>query len=1552
MEPEPSQEPPLPPATQRLPLTERGQALEAAARERLLYLDGSMGVLLQQRKFSEQQYRGERFAAHSRDLKGNHDILNLTLPAAVAQCHREYFEAGADIVETNTFCSTTIGQADYATEAAAYELNAAGARLAVEVAREFERAEPERLRWVAGSIGPTNRSLSFSRDVSDPGAREVTFEQVRVAYREQVAGLLDGGADVLLVETIFDTLNAKAALVAIAEEFDARRCRWPVMLSGTIADLSGRLLTGQTAEAFWNSVRHAEPFSVGMNCALGATQMRPFIEELAAKADTLVSCHPNAGLPDPLAPSGFPEGPEDTAAALREFAEAGIVNILGGCCGTTPAHIRAIVRATRHCKPRRPPRLAPALRLAGLEPLNSPAWQFAEDVAGRAGAAAGASEILARATLPRAARNKQEAEAAIAPVVGKILINARDGSRGVISRKSLQKMFSGKAVAQLTDKAAHFNAVANADVLFERSELAFTHEDTKPPVGQRHIKFIHRYIAPMVFAGDVFVVKITLKEYFDINTDTKIYSVEAMSIRQKDEPALAGAGSNRASHSGQLTGGSATTSAVSNPVPLDDLLRRVAHLTDNVKQALGVATNPAPAAQSEDETQFSITDSVKPLLSRPPFLLVGERTNVTGSPRFRKLVAGGDFNGALAIARQQVENGANIIDVNFDEGLLDGAACMTRFLNLLAAEPDIARAPLMLDSSRWDVLVAGLRCAQGKCVVNSLSLKEGERRFLERARVCRRFGAAVIVMAFDERGQAASRADKIRICERAYALLTGDGFPAEDIIFDCNVLTVGTGIEEHANYAVDFIEAVRELKRRLPAARFSGGISNVSFAFRGNNPVREAMHAAFLYHAIAAGLDMGIVNAGMLANYAEVEPALLERVEDVLLNRRPDATERLVEFVGERGAGSGERGDSAEEQGQRNEGKGQRAATGGAGAQGSSRADGVHAAGLPPRSPFPAPRSLPPWRALPVAERIAHALVKGVGEFIAGDIEEARLASARPLDVIEGPLMDGMKRVGELFGAGKMFLPQVVKSARVMKQAVAQLQPYFEAAGDADGAAGSATGAAGGAAPRRPVVVLATVKGDVHDIGKNIVGVVLACNNYTVVDLGVMVPCEQILAAAREHRADIVALSGLITPSLDEMSRVAAEMQRQGFRCPLSIGGATTSAKHTALKIAPLYPAGSVAHTADASLVADDYARLLGNGERGDSAEEQGQRDKGKGQRAESAAPPQETLALAREHRFRPDFAAQPPPAPSTTGVVVPEITLDAVLPYIDWGMFFHTWSLRGRPPHIFENEKHGEAARQLYADAQSVLEELLAAGDLYRPRAVLGIFPAAPAGTDDLTLALPAGDTATLHFLRQQPCSSLPASHSPLPAPHSPTSLCLADFIAPAGDHLGLFVVTAGAEFDARARNLKTAGDDYKSLLVQSLADRVVEAAAEFLHERLRRDYWGYAPDEHHAPAALLSAKYAGIRPAAGYPACPDHTEKATIWRVLDAARHTGATLTETYAMSPAPTVCGYYFAHPQSRYFAVGTIGDDQLRDYAARKHLSLADLRRHLAQNLREA
>ena len=1199
-----------------------------------MILDGAMGTMVQRYKLTEEQYRGERFADHHRLLKGANDLLCLTQPSIVEEIHGQYLDAGADIIETNTFNAQSISLADYGLEPLVRDLNLAGvacARRAVE--KSGKRA------FVAGSMGPMSKTLSLSRDVNDPARREVTFDQVKNAYREQVEALIEGGVDVLLVETIFDTLNAKAALFAIMETFEKLGVEVPIMVSGTVTDLSGRTLTGQTVEAFLISISHAPILSVGLNCAFGPKEMRPPLEALSHCAPFYLSCYPNAGLPDPLSPTGFPETPETLAPQIRQWAQDGLLNIVGGCCGTTPDHIRAIAEAVADCPPRRRPELTPATRLSGLEPL---------------------------------------------------IITPESG-----------------------------------------------------------------------------------------------------------------------------------------------------------------------------------------------FLMVGERTNITGSPKFSKLILAGDFEAALAVARQQVEGGANILDINMDEGMIDSEATMTHFLNLVASEPDISRIPIMIDSSKWSVLEAGLKCVQGKCVVNSISLKVGEEEFKRQARLLRRYGAAAVVMAFDEAGQADNTERRKEICTRAYRILTEEvGFPASDIIFDPNVLTVGTGIEEHNGYGVSFIEATRWIKENLPQAKVSGGISNVSFAFRGNNPVREAMHSAFLFHAIKAGLDMGIVNAGMLAVYEEIPKELLVRVEDVLLNRRPDATERLVDF-----------------------------------------AETVKSAGK-------AVVKDEAWRGAPVEQRLAHALVKGIVEFIDEDVEEARRQAKRTIEVIEGPLMAGMEIVGDLFGAGKMFLPQVVKSARVMKKAVAYLMPFMEA-----------EKAANPHAKAKGKIIMATVKGDVHDIGKNIVGVVLQCNNFEVIDLGVMCPAEKILAAAREHGADVIGLSGLITPSLEEMTYVAQEMARQGFTIPLLIGGATTSRAHTAVKIAPHYP-HPVVHVLDASRAAGVVGSLL-SAELRPSYEAALRKDY-EGLRRSHAARTGEkkllSLEAARANRTVIDRLKYLPPKPDFLGVRDVAPTLDQLVPLIDWSPFFHTWELRGRYPGILEDPEVGEQAQELFADAQKLLAQIVAQKQL-QPRGVYAFWPANAVG-DDVVLYTDDERTTpltTLHFLRQQ-----------MVKPAGQQNHALSDYVAPRPgcDYLGGFAVAIHG-CDALARAFEEEKDDYSSIMVKALADRLAEAFAEFLH-REARIAWGFGKEEQLDGNDLLHERYRGIRPAAGYPACPDHTEKRTLFTLLDAGNRAGVRLTESCAMMPGSAVSGLYFSHPDAKYFAVGKIGADQVADYAVRKGETIPWVEKWLAPN----
>jgi len=1210
--------------------------------ERIVLLDGAMGTMIQKHRLTEEHFRGKRFQDHPKDLKGNNDLLTLTRPDIIGGIHRLYLEAGSDIIETNTFSATTIAQADYGLESIAYELNKASAELARSVADEFMAKNPERTCFVAGGLGPTNRTASMSPDVNDPGYRAVTFDQLVDAYYEAAKGLIDGGADILLPETTFDTLNLKAALFAIDKLQDELPHRVPVMISFTITDASGRTLSGQTVEALWNSVRHTKPVSIGINCALGAKEMRPYMEELSNIADCFTSCYPNAGLPNPLSDTGYDETPELTGGALEDYANAGFINIVGGCCGTTPDHIAAIAKRVSGFKPRIPSKPAPALRLSGLEASNTP----------------------------------------------------QEGA---------------------------------------------------------------------------------------------------------------------------------------------------------------------------------------------PFLMVGERTNVMGSPRFKKLIKNGDFDKALDIARQQVENGANIIDINFDEGLLDGVECMTRFLNLVAAEPDIARVPIMIDSSKWEVIEAGLKCLQGKGVVNSISLKEGEEKFLQQAAAIQRYGAAVIVMAFDEVGQAATQEDKVRICKHAYDLLTQKlGYDPQDIIFDANILTVATGMDEHNNYAVDFIEAVREIKQLCPGARTSGGVSNISFSFRGNNVVREAMHTAFLYHAIEAGLDMGIVNAGMLTVYEDVEKELLEYVEDVLLNRREDATERLIDYA--------------------EQVKG----------QGKEKVETVQE-----------------WRNGSVEERLSHALVKGITEFVVEDTEEARVQLGRPLDVIEGPLMEGMKVVGELFGAGKMFLPQVVKSARVMKAAVAHLIPFMEA-----------EKAAGGGNSSQGKMVLATVKGDVHDIGKNIVSVVLACNNYEVIDLGVMVPCEKILAAAKEHQADMIGLSGLITPSLDEMAHVASEMEREGFKVPLLIGGATTSKAHTAIKIAPAY-SGPTEQVLDASLAVGVCNSLINPKLREQSINKLKEFQEKQRQQHALRSQKIEFLSLdnARTQGETTGWNTVDIPAPAKTGVQLDErVPLADIVRYIDWSPFFWTWELKGVYPKILQHKKYGEEARKLFDDAQQMLEQILK-DDAFHCRATYGLFPANSIG-DDVELYDADGKVLnTFHFLRQQKKKELDNPY-----------LCLADFIAPKSsgrtDHLGAFVCTSGFEVEQYAKRWEAKGDDYNAIIIKALGDRFAEALTEKLHHEVRQS-WGIEEDLDYA--ALIKEQYRGIRPAAGYPACPDHTEKLLIWELLNAEQSTGVQLTESMAMNPPSSVSGLYFAHPKARYFNVGPVSKEQIENYASRKGMSVEEVEKWLAPNL---
>ena len=1245
--------------------------LSELLKSRILVLDGAYATQFQAAGLGEEDFRGQALRHHEQPLKGNCDLLCLTQPELVERVHHSYLAAGADIIKTNSFTATSISQADYQLANQAAALNRAAAKIARRAADAY--ASDAQPRFVAGVLGPTNRTASLSPDVNDPGARNTSYRALFDAYAEAAEALLAGGVDLILIETIFDTLNAKAAVAGARQAMARLRRLSPLLISGTITDASGRTLSGQTTEAFWHSLAHAQPLAIGFNCALGAAQLRPYVQRLAKIAGVFVSTHPNAGLPNAF--GGYDQSPDEMAAALGEFAASGLVNLVGGCCGTRPEHIAAIREAVAEAPPRIPPPAQPGLRLSGLEPLT-------------------------------------------------------------IDAKSL-------------------------------------------------------------------------------------------------------------------------------------------------------------------------------------FVNIGERTNVTGSAKFARLIRDEAYEEAVEVARQQVQAGAQIIDVNMDEGMLDSRAAMARFLNLIAAEPEIARVPIMIDSSKWAVIEAGLECVQGKAVVNSISLKEGEAAFMEAARACRQHGAAVIVMAFDEQGQADTLARKTAICQRSYRILVDElGFPAQDIIFDPNIFAIGTGLEEHRNYALDFIAACRWIRANLPGAHTSGGVSNVSFAFRGNNPLREAIHSVFLYHAIEAGLTMGIVNAGQLGIYADLSDALRERVEDLVLNRRADATERLLE-VADSYSGS------------------------------AARQAGEDLA----------------WRQLPVAERLRHALVAGIDKHIVADTEQARLAAANPIEVIEGPLMKGMNEVGDLFGAGKMFLPQVVKSARVMKKAVAHLTPFMEAQKEAE-------------AKVKGVIVMATVKGDVHDIGKNIVAVVLQCNNFRVHDLGVMTPAEQILAKAREVRADLIGLSGLITPSLDEMVHVAAEMQRLGFRTPLLIGGATTSKAHTAVKIEPCYGNAPVAYVPDASRAVGVAHKLCSQAVRdGLAADPFVAR-----MRADHAAIRQRhalrqkrvellSLAAARENRLTVDWSSYRPPRPRHPGVQAHSFQIAELTPYIDWTPFFLTWELAGKYPRILQDEKVGGAATALFADAQTMLNRLIDAsakpghpaplaispgsqpaktlepapahprGASLTIRAVTGIWPCRRAGDEDIDLYADAACTrslARLHHLRQQRL-----------LPEGKPNLSLADFISPDLDYIGGFAVTAGLGLEAA---IKAHGDDdYNSILIKALADRLAEAAAEHLHELVRRRIWGYAKDEQLDQDALIAERYQGIRPAPGYPACPDHTEKATLFRLLDAEQATGMELTEHYAMLPAASVSGWYFAHPESRYFGVGKIGQDQLQDYAARKNMPPEAAARWLRPNL---
>lgn len=1227
-----------------MPHTARTQALHQQLAQRILILDGAMGTMIQSYKLKEADYRGERFKDFHTDVGGNNDLLCLTQPQIIREIQEAYLAAGADILETNTFNSTQVSQADYGMQALARELNVTAARLAREACAKFTALTPDKPRFVAGVLGPTSRTCSISPDVNDPGARNITFDELVENYTEATEGLIEGGADIIMIETIFDTLNAKAAIFAVKNVFAKQGFELPIMISGTITDASGRTLSGQTTEAFYNSLQHAKPISIGLNCALGAQELRPYIKELSRVASCYVSAHPNAGLPNEF--GEYDQSAEEMATIIEEFANSGFVNIIGGCCGTTPAHIAAIAKTVASIQPRKRPDIAPACRLSGLEPFN-------------------------------------------------------------------------------------------------------------------------------IFANSLFVN-------------------------------------------------------------------------------------------------------------------VGERCNVTGSAKFKRLIIEENYTEALSVALEQVENGAQVIDINMDEGMLDAEKAMVRFLNLIAGEPDIARVPIMVDSSKWHVIEAGLKCIQGKPIVNSISLKEGEAEFLEKATLCAQYGAAVVVMAFDEAGQADTKARKIEICTRSYDLLTQKiNFPPEDIIFDPNIFAVATGIDEHNNYAVDFIEATAWIRKNLPHAGVSGGVSNVSFSFRGNNPVREAIHSVFLYHAIKAGMNMGIVNAGQLAIYDDLPDVLRNRVEDVIANRNSQATEALLEIAEQFKDGGGDQQKQKEDLA---------------------------------------------WRQLPVRERLAHALVKGITLFIEDDTEEARQSAKRPLDVIEGPLMDGMNKVGDLFGEGKMFLPQVVKSARVMKQAVAYLQPFIEQEKDEKS---------------RPngKILMATVKGDVHDIGKNIVGVVLQCNNFEVIDLGVMVPCEKIVQTAVAEECDIIGLSGLITPSLDEMVTIAKEMQAQGINKPLMIGGATTSKAHTAVKIDPQFSLNQVVYVADASRAVGVASQLLSDEMRPafiasvkDDYEKVRIRRANR-QNAVKLIPYEQAL----ERKFTPDWHNYTPPKPSFLGVkVLKNYPLSELIEFIDWTPFFLSWELAGKFPDILTDSIVGEAATNLYQDAQQCLKNILD-NNWLSANAAIGFWTANSEG-DDIELTDEDGAPLTrLHHIRQQQDKNSTDN----------TLFSLADFIAPKSsgqqDYIGGFVVTAGLGVDEIASTFERKGDDYTAIMIKALADRLAEAFAEHLHLRVRREFWGYAADESLSNEGLIKEQYRGIRPAPGYPACPDHSEKATLFTLLNATENTGVSLTEHFAMYPTAAVSGWYFAHPQAKYFGVGKLGEDQILALAKRKNISKTQMEKWLQSHL---
>jgi 5-methyltetrahydrofolate--homocysteine methyltransferase len=1217
--------------------------IEELLKEKILVLDGAMGTMIQKYSLTEEDFKGERFKSHPHSVKGNNDLLNITRPDIITDLHFQFLEAGANIIETNTFSSNSVSQADYSLESIVKDLNIAGVLCVKNAIKKFKEKNPDAICFIAGAIGPTTRTASLSPDVNNPGYRAITFEQLVDCYYEQAYTLINEGVDILLPETTFDTLNLKACIFAIEKAFDVIGHKVPISISVTITDASGRTLSGQTVEAFWNSVAHAKPLSVGINCALGAEEMRPYISELSKIASVNISCYPNAGLPNAF--GGYDQTPEEFGKHIHSFASNGWLNIAGGCCGTTPDHIKKVAESVKGLSPRKIFHIHDenCTKLSGLEPLN------------------------------------------ITPEKG--------------------------------------------------------------------------------------------------------------------------------------------------------------------------------------------------------FLMIGERTNVTGSPKFKNLILAGDMEGALTVALQQVQNGANIIDINFDEALLDGEKLMREFMNLIASEPEISKVPIMIDSSKWSVIEEGLKCVQGKAIVNSISLKEGEEKFLHQANLVKRYGASAVVMAFDENGQAATKEDKIRICQRAYRLLTEKiNFNPEDIIFDPNILTVATGIEEHNNYAVDFIEATREIKKTCHFAKVSGGVSNISFSFRGNNPVREAMHSVFLYHSIKAGMDMGIVNAGMLQVYEEIPKELLELVEDVILNRREDATERLISFADSIKSNQEKSSQKAEEE----------------------------------------------WRSLPVKERLSHSLVKGISEFVDSDVEEARHIYSKPLEVIEGPLMDGMKVVGDLFGAGKMFLPQVVKSARVMKKAVAYLLPFMEE----DSKNNSSQ-------KQKDKILMATVKGDVHDIGKNIVGVVLACNNYDVIDMGVMVPCDKILKEAKEKNVVAIGLSGLITPSLDEMVFVAQEMKREGFHVPLLIGGATTSAAHTAVKISPHYEE-PVVHVIDASRVVNVMNKLLSKEQKQTyvnqvKSEQEKLREEFYSKQAERNLL---SLTEARANSFQTNWSEYQIPKPNFIGSkVFKNFELKELVPYIDWSPFFHTWELRGKFPQIFEDEIVGKQAKELYEDAIKLLEKIVSEKK-FTANAVVGMFPANSVG-DSIEVYKDETRTEilqTFHFIRQE-----------YKKPDSQPNLCLADFVAPKSsglvDYIGGFAVTSGHGADEFEKSFELEHDDYNSIMAKALADRLAEAFAEYMHKWIREE-WGFGDKENFTPEELIKEKYRGIRPAAGYPACPDHTEKETLWKLLGVENQTGIKLTESFAMWPGSSVSGLYFSHEQAKYFAIGKIAKDQVEDLAKRKNISVESLERWLA------